>query len=274
MIRQLTKKIDDDSLIASFFNTCLKGCNTAMIFSAPRTFTQHDGNYIYCSCLLFEDYASSFVAKLRQIINTISIYDTEFGFRWKYYASSKRINLIKEYGGDDEDYNKDGSVITLGIPDEKLASYSVVADLYEENVIDNVQDTMPRDLQRITTIMQMNASTTITDMFEQAIGKTVLPSKVDEDGNIKYMSRMDVEMGKAINKADADTQIQMLYLTCGAMQYILTCIKNLSKTKDNKEELLYIRDFTTKILNADIEEWLQDTEFIQFCKDIDKKENK
>ena len=90
-----------------------------MIFSAPRTFTQHDGNYIYCSCLLFEDYASSFVAKLRQIINTISIYDTEFGFRWKYYASSKRINLIKEYGGDDEDYNKDGSVITLGIPDEK-----------------------------------------------------------------------------------------------------------------------------------------------------------
>lgn len=274
MIRQLTKKIDDDSLIASFFNTCLKGCNTAMIFSAPRTFAQHNGNYIYCSCLLFEDYASSFVAKLRQIINTISIYDTEFGFHWKYYASSKRINLIKEYGGDDEDYNKDGSIITLGIPDEKLATYSIINDLYEQDAVDIVQDTTPRDLQRITAIIQMDASTTITDMFEQAINKTVLPSKVDEDGNIKYMSRMDVEMDKAINKADADTQIQMLYLTCGAMQYILTCIKNLSKTKDNKEELLYIRDFTTKILNANVEAWLQDVEFIKFCKNIDKKKNK
>lgn len=274
MIRSFTEKVDDGSPIATFFNTCLKGCNTAMIFSAPRTFAQHGGDDIYCSCLLFEDYASSFVAKLRQIINTISVYETEFGFHWKFYASSKRINLIKEYGGDDEDYNKDGSVITLGIPDEKLATYSISNELYEQDAIDIVQDTTPRDLQRITAIIQMGASLTVTDMFEQAIGKTILPSKIDEDGNVKHMSRMDVEMDKAINKADADTQIQMLYLTCGAMQYILTRVKNLSTTKDNKDELLHIRNFATKILNTDIEDWLQDTEFTQFCKNIDKKENK
>lgn len=274
MIRSFTKKVDDGSPIATFFNTCLKGCNTAMIFSAPRTFARHGGDDIYCTCLLFEDYASSFVAKLRQIVDTISVYEAEFGFHWKFYASSKRIELVKEYGGEDDDYDEDGRIVMVGVPDEKLATYSVVNDLYENEVVDIVQDTTPRDLRHIAAVIQMDASLTVTDIFEQAIGKTVLPSKVDEDGNVKHMSRMDVEMGKAVNKADADTLVQTLYLACGAMQYILNRVKNLSKIKDNKKELSYIRDFATKILNADIEDWLQDTEFAQFCKDIDKKENK
>lgn len=274
MIRSFIEKVDDGSPIATFFNTCLKGCNTAMIFSAPRTFAQHGGDDIYCSCLLFEDYASSFVAKLRQIVNTISVYEAEFGFHWKFYASSKRIELIKEHGGEDDDYDEDGRIVMVGVPDEKLAAYSVVNDLYENEVVDIVQDTAPRDLRRIAAVIQMDASLTVTDMFEQAIGKTVLPSKVDEDGNVKQMSRMDVEMDKAIDKANADTLVQTLYLACGAMQYILTRVKNLSKTKDNKDELLYIRDFATRILNADVEGWAQDTEFNQFCKDIGKKENK
>lgn len=274
MIRSFTKKVDDDCPIASFFNTCLKGCSTAMIFSTPRTFTQHNGDDIYCTCLLFEDYAASFVEKLKQIINVISQYEAEFGFHWKFYASSKRIELIKEYGGEDDDYDEDGRIVMVGIPDEKLAAYSVINDLYEQDVVDIVQDTTPRDLRRIAAVIQMDASLTVTDMFEQAIGKTVLPSKVDEDGNVKHMSRMDVEMDKAVNKADADTLVQTLYLACGAMQYLLNRVKNLSKIKDNKKELSYIRNFATKILNADIEEWMQDTEFTQFCKDIDKKENK
>lgn len=274
MIRSFTKKVDDDCPIALFFNKCLEGCNTGMIFSTPRTFTQHNGDDIYCTCLLFEDYAASFVEKLKQIINVISQYDAEFDFHWKFYAASKRINIIKEYGGKDDDYNKDGSILMVGIPDESLAAYSVINDLYEEEVVDIVQDTIPHDLKRIAAIIQMGASTTITDMFEQVAGKTILPSKIDTEGNVKCMSRMDVEMDKAINKADADTQTQMIYLACSAMQYILARIKKLPKMEDNKNELIYIRNFTAKILNADFEAWLQDTEFTQFCKDIDKKENK
>lgn len=108
---ELLSRIDDDSLLANFFNKVLGNLDMARIISAPRTFRHKDDeNSRYCIDLfydtcLWEMYLHQFIYKLRGWIKTLDEYLTEFGGSWKYYASSKRIESVNEYGGDDDDDN-------------------------------------------------------------------------------------------------------------------------------------------------------------------------
>ena len=103
---ELLSRIDDDSLLANFFNKVLGNLDMERIISAPRTYRHKDDeNSRYCIDLfydtcLWEMYLHQFIYKLNGWIKTLDEYLTEFSGSWKYYASSKRIESVNEYGGD------------------------------------------------------------------------------------------------------------------------------------------------------------------------------
>lgn len=168
----LLSRIDDDSLLANFFNKVLGSLNTARIISAPSTFrNKDDENSRYCIDLfydtcLWEMYLHQSIYKLRGWIKTLDEYLTEFGGSWKYYASSKRIESVNEYGGDDDDYNEDGSVKVMDIPNDRLEPYSVIRELVCDDWTDIVQETIPKDLERLYGCLQAEANLSIADFFQ------------------------------------------------------------------------------------------------------------
>jgi hypothetical protein len=182
---------------------------------------------VYGQLIVFEEYAHKLVAKVNDIIKTIDYYQSEFSFKWKFYASVERLDDIKNGLGEESDYNEDGTIITVGISDERLIQYSVLDRLYDDSGNDIVQSTCPNDLTCITAIMATCSSMTPTDMFRDATGKSILPYKQDENGNIVQMTDEDVELSKPKEMANADINPDMLIGLCGAVQFMFSKIKTL-----------------------------------------------
>lgn len=263
MIKQLLEKIKDDTLLSRFLNQCLESLDMAMIFSAPRTFdstTGEDGAYgmqIYGQLLVFEEYTHKLVIKVNEIIKTIDLYQSEFSFKWKFYASAERLDAINNGLGEESDYNDDGTILTVGISDEQLVPYSVINRLYDDSSIDIVQSTFPNDLDSINAIMATCSSMTPTDMFRSATGEAILPYKQDENGNMVQMTADDVELSKANKMANADINSDMLIGLCGAVQFMFSKVKALDKNQDNERELKEVRRMARDILHFRIDRVLE-----------------
>lgn len=280
MPKYMTKKLEETNNLAIFLNRCLKSLDSVLIFTEPRTFKTvqeeggHDMCYLYCQCVLFESYATSLTKKLAHIVSVIEEYKGEFNSKWKFYALSKRIESIKKYGGDEDDYDENGNIITENISDNKLDIYSVIEDLYYDDWTDIVQNTEPTDLCEITTMLATNASITPTDLFRITLGKTILPSKIDGNGNVTKMTLDDVAMQKALDRVEADDLSTTLHLLCGAIQYMYSKIKILNKHKDNKDELNAIQDIAMSLLDFRIDDVIVKPDFKQVFETICKENKK
>lgn len=277
MIESLAKRIEDSSRLASMLNECLHNVDKIKMFSTPTTFKRNKDNSFanttYCTCLIFEEYARQIISKLHNTISVITEYEAEFSSSWKFYAMSKRIDAINQYGGEEYDYDENGDVIKEGLTDEQLSCYSVISELYLDDWQNLAQETTPTDLVVIACMLNTSASITITDMFEQVCGKTILPSKMNSDGEMVEMTREDVELGKVLKQVDASDLSQMLFLVCGFMQYVFHKINVLPKNADNKEELKEIKGICQAILNLEIDShFFNNKEFITFYDNI-RKEN-
>lgn len=60
--------------------------------------------------------------------DVINEYIEEYNADWRHYSSVNRVATIQEYGGEDEDYNSDGS-IKFRDDSESLKSYTIHAEL-------------------------------------------------------------------------------------------------------------------------------------------------
>ncbi len=149
---EFPKKIDDDSVLAKNLNKVLHGLFLFRLVASPSTFEHYQkmkkegvADMFYLSCL-FVKWATECVERVKSWQSVTSDYLSEYNGSWRYYAASKRLESIREYGGDDDDYDGEGNVIEAGISDEKLSRYSVVGDLYFDDCRDAVQETKCDDL--------------------------------------------------------------------------------------------------------------------------------
>ena len=278
MMEMLAKRIEDKSMLACMLNECLHNVDTIRIFSTPTTFKRNrdtgSTNNAYCICLLFEEYAKQIVVRLRGIISAITEYETGFNSSWKYYAMSKRLEAINQYGGEEDDYDENGDVIKIGLTDEQLFCYSIISDLYLDDWKDLAQETTPNDLSIVASVLNTSASITITDMFKQVCGKTILPTKINNNGEIVKMTREDVELDKITKQVDASDLSEILFLVCGLVQYVFHKIKTLPKDSDNKEDLKAIKEMCQAILNLEIDShFFTNNEFITFYDNIKHLDN-
>lgn len=253
MSYQSLKRIGDDSSLSKIFNRVLRKIDLVRIISAPSTFSvkDHDNRMrelFYDTCL-WEMYLHGVVKRLREWEAVLAEYEDEFLSSWKYYAASKRIAAIRDYGGDRDDYDKDGNVKTM-ITEKDLMAYSVIGDLYFDDWRDIVQDTKPDDLSGMGAAMRVNADISFTDMLKECFGKEIPTYKRGTDGNIVKMGFGDHVLAKISGQDEAEELISFVVGIAYIISVVVENIKGLPKDEDNKDVLRCLRTLVNNLLGV------------------------
>lgn len=250
--------IDDDSRLAKAFNEVFRKLGLTRMVSAPTTFEKSNeedqrrtAHVFYESCL-WELYMHDVVSRLNDWRKTLRRYLYEFRGSWKYYASTIRTDRIRQYGGEDNDYNEDGSIRT-DVTDKELESCTLVHDLVWEELEDIVQDTKPDDLASLCSTLGAEASMSITDIIKNVSGVDMPLYKKDEQGEMVQMSFAERVLLKANEQCEAEDLACFVLTICQAIQLLLQKIRSLDKFKDNKEELKAILKGVEYLLDTDVE---------------------
>jgi len=225
-------------------NKILKSFQTSAIIMQPRTFDDiRDerksemalGHFTNILCV---EWLKESSLRLRKWTNIINEYITEFNGQWKYYAAAKRLDFLKEYSGDDSDYDEDGNIRTEGLSDEEYKSFTVISDLYEEGFRDIIQDAIPEDLYLFTSTISADASLDIRDMFA---GQHVPIYKVDEDGTMREISFAEQEVDKAIRQVSANDTVALFTLMFYAIWYICRQLQYTLEHHPYENNVVFLR---------------------------------
>lgn len=266
---ELMKRIKDDSRLAVFFNGVMQKLDLIRITSAPKTFTdvhscEGDNMRLFYETCLWEMWMHEVIIKLCGWIDTLDEYFGEFDGSWKYYACSKRLEAIKEYGGEQSDYNTDGSIKTENLSDTELESSTVVRNLVSDDWRDIVLDTTTDDLGPLISCLYGQAEFSLGDAFRKCFGKEPTTYKQDENGNMVPMTFVDKELRKASERYDAELFASNVYMIGFCLQRMINMIKRLNPFADNKNELEIFRRDAQCMLNLRICE-------LSFAEELDKE---
>lgn len=240
---KVLQRIEDDSNLAYVFNEALRSLEVIRICSSPTTFEkaikdegEHCADLFYETCL-WEMYLHSVISKLHEWEDGLNEYFNEFEGSWRYYASSKRIECIREYGGDEQDYDDEGNIRTMNLTDKELEVYTIINDLMHDDWKDIVQETKPEHLNGLCAALQTQAKISITDILKNISGAEIDSYKTDEVGNMVRMTFADKVLMKASDENKADDLSVVILFVCNSIQIIIEKIKSLSRFNDNKNEL-------------------------------------
>jgi hypothetical protein len=210
----------------------------------------------YYQILLWENWLHEVVKRLQEWTATISEYFDEFNGSWEYYALSKRLDFLNEFGGDDEDYNTDGSIKTTGITHEQLKYHAVFSGLYHD-CVDIVQDTKPSDLYPLINAIEANARVSIIDVLQKVSGKEVTAYAMGDDGHLRPVTFADRELHKVSQMVDAHDYGQIIYITAFLMEKLTKGIETIAKSDtaflDNHDLLRSIQSDAEAILSLNFE---------------------
>ena len=176
-MKEFQESIESDLPLAKAFNRVISKTLLLRTMSLPRTFSDATGELAafrmqsYYESVLWEKWLHGVFKRLEEWTNIINEYFDEYSGSWEYYAHSKRLDFINEYGSDDErDYNPDGTIKTHGITHEQLKFHTVFSDLYYDGV-DIVQDTKPEDHYSLISTIKANSQISIIDALQQVSAK-------------------------------------------------------------------------------------------------------
>ncbi|MBR4391725.1 MAG: hypothetical protein IKT08_06445 [Bacteroidales bacterium] len=209
-MKDYLKPIESDLPLAKVFNRIIMKLSLLRSMSIPRTFSDATGELAvfkmqsFYETVLWEKWLHGVFGRLEEWANIINEYFDEYSGSWEYYALSKRLDYINEYGSDDEkDYNPDGTVKTHGITREQLKYHTVFSDLYSD-FVDIVQDTKPADLYSLISALKANSQISIIDILEEASGKKVESYILDESKSLRPATFVDKVEIKISEMAEAD----------------------------------------------------------------------
>lgn len=245
--------IEDNSHLALLFNEILSKLNIVRLISAPATFElleskKQDLGLFHETCL-WEMYLHGVIEKLNHWIEILNEYESEFGSSWKYYASAKRIESIKEYGGEESDYDSEGNVRTENLTSKDLECYAVTRDLVQDDWQDIVQETTLDHLGGLVNALQAHAKLSVRDIFKKLYNHDIPMYKQDENGNMVKMTFADETLMKTSDELRAEDYSSIVLCVCYNIQQIVGRIKALDPFNDNKKELVSIRKHSEAMLN-------------------------
>lgn len=246
--------IEDNSPLASLFNRILKQLDVVRIISAPSTFermeeTKEQNFKLFYETCLWEMYLHGVIDKLNHWGEVLDEYINEFGASWKYYASAKRLESIKEYGGEDSDYDSKGKVRTEGLTNKDLECDTVIRHLVQDDWQDIVQETTLDHLNGLVLALQAQAKVSVRGIFKHLYGQEIPLYKQDENGNMVKMNFADESLMKASDELRADDYSSLVLSVCFGVQQIIRKIRELDPFSDNKEELARVRKDAETMLN-------------------------
>lgn len=238
---ELMHVIKDDSGLAFFLNRVIDCLNTVRIISAPRVFedakeeNQDLINLFYESCL-WELWLHNVITRLHEWDDLLNEYFLEYEGKWKFYACSKRIESIKKYGGEDTDYNDDGSIRTLNLTENDLEYYTIIS-MMNLDCRDIIQDTNHSDLRHMLTCILKKAELSISDIFKEKLGKELTVYTKDENGNIVPMGFSDKVLHKVNEMSKSESICACIYFIQDFIKRILDKINSFDKFTDNNTDL-------------------------------------
>lgn len=258
----MIKQIESEQPLAIAFNKVISKITTLWIMTRPRIFDDTKGEeatfkmITYYQILLWEKWLHEVVQRLQEWITTIDEYFDEFNGCWEYYALSKRLDFLNEYGGDDEDYNPDGSIKTTGITHEQLKYHTVFSDLYHE-CVDIVQDTKPTDLAPFINAIEANSRVSVIDILQKVSGKEITAYTMGDDGHLRPDTFADRELHKVSEMVEAHDYGQIIIIVAMLMEQLTKSIETAAKSDtafgDNHDLLRAIQSDAEAILSLKFE---------------------
>jgi len=258
-MKDLIELIESDLPLAKAFNRVISKILLLRTMSLPRTFSDTTGELAafkmqsYYETILWEKWLHGVFKRLEEWTNIINEYFDEYSGSWEYYALSKRLDFINEYGSDDdEDYDSDGTVKTHGITHDQLKYHTVLSDLYYDGV-DIVQDTKPKDLYSLISAIKANSQISIVDILQKVSGKQIESYVLDESKNLRPATFADIVEIKVSGMVEAEDLSQLVYLLAQKMELLTKKIeavyKSDKKYKDNHQLLKAILSEVSAILH-------------------------
>lgn len=262
-MEQMIQHIESYQPLAIAFNKVISKITTLWIMTRPRIFDDTKGEeaafkmMTYYQILLWEKWLHEIVKRLQEWITTINEYFGDFNGSWEYYALSKRLEFIDEFGtDDDEDYNPDSSIKTTGITHKQLKYHTVFYDLYHD-CVDIVQDTKPKDLYPLINTIEANSRVSIIDILQKVSGKEVTAYTVGDNGHLRPVTFADRELHKVSEMVEARDYGQIINIVALLMEQLTKGIENIAKSDvvfmDNHDLLRAIQSDAEAILLLNFE---------------------
>ena len=250
--------VNESCVLAVYFNKIIGELETVRIFSSPRTFEDtkkenKDYSAIFYQTVLWELWFHGVVERLNEWNEILNEYFSEYEGKWKFYACSKRIESINEYGGEESDYNEDGSIRTLNLTKDDLRHHTALGEMVQDDWRDIVQETNCADLQYMITCLKAHASFSLPDAFKEFFGKEITTYKQDENGNMVPMNFADKAMDKAVEQYTADGMAIGITLVCEFIQRIIRDIRAMDKFSDNRDKLIQMHKDVRNILDFNLD---------------------
>lgn len=263
-MKELIEPIQSDAPLAKAFNRVMAKIQLLRIMSLPRVFRDSKDEMAafrmqnYYETVLWEKWLHGVLGRLEEWSKTINAYFDEFNGSWEYYALSKRLDFIREFGSDvEEDYNSDGSIKTQSITREQLKYHTLFSDLYHDSV-DIVQDTEPSDLYSLMSALNANSCMSNIDVLQQLSCKGIRSYIVDKNGNIRLATEDDRTQMRISELAEAIDLGQLVFAVAQLMETLTSEIESIYKSdrafEDNHDILNDMLCDTTAILQLKLDE--------------------
>ena len=263
-MKELIEPIQSDTPLAKAFNRVMAKIQLLRIMSIPRVFRDSKDEMAefrmqnYYETVLWEKWLHGVLGRLEEWSKTIGAYFDEFNGSWEYYALSKRLDFIREFGSDvEEDYNSDGSIKTQSITREQLKYHTLFSDLYHDSV-DIVQDTKPSDLYSLMSALNANSCMSIIDVLQQLSCKGIRSYIVDKNGNIRLATEDDRTQMRISELAEAIDLGQLVFAVAQLMETLTSEIESIYKSdrafEDNHDILKDMLCDITAMLQLKLDE--------------------
>ena len=255
--------INSERPLAKAFNRIISDLELLRIMTNPRVFSDSTDKEAafrmqnYYLTVLWERWLHGVFNRLVEWANTICEYFDEYNGSWEYYALSKRLDFIKEFGSDNEDdYNPDDSIKTTGITHEQLKYHTIFRDLYHD-CVDIVQDTKPDDLYPMINTLDAKTRFSAIDVLQKATGQQVTSYILDKEGHLRPATFADKELIKVSEMVKAMDNGQLVYTIAQIMESLTSEVEAISISdrafSDNRDLLNAILNDATSILNLHLD---------------------
>lgn len=246
------KKIEDDSKLAALFNKVMDKFKILRIATAPRYFGDKNDMYAekYYNICLWEIWLHEAIKTLRTWEKGLGEYFEDFNGSWKYYAAYKRIESIKEFGGEDSDYNEDGSIRTENLTDEELKPYTIINHLFSTDVRNIVIDANMNDLYPMCMAVYISTKIHVEDFFS-SIDKPIQTYKKSEDGTFVEMTFPEKIFSREMRELEGEDLCNLMMDVARLICSLSLLGKTYEPTKDNSSELSAFKSVVSKLLNLE-----------------------
>lgn len=251
------KRIEDESKLAELFNIVMGHLERSRLFTAPIDFhteiqkTGEPQSIFYDSCL-WELYMHNVVLKLKEWKETVTEYLNDYKGSWEYYAHAKRLSIIKEYGGEESDYDEEGKIRTQGLTEDDLFSYTL-SILLTDGVRNAATSAYPKHLESMFHFIATGVRHDPLEMIQKVTGKTLKQYKKDENGNMVEVSFPEIVQKKAMDEVNADALVKVLVAVAYEFRWLVNFRDNIPPFEDYKEELIIFVNRIDKLMNLDVE---------------------